>query len=191
MGTVVVAVVIKESLDAYQRGASRERAEPKAQTRPASEQEPVANREPKPEGLGRDWFPPDPPDLEPRERRPECTPRRVPPKGGHPFHNKCADNVPGNAFQGANALINGKAFDALQLAVRTVWEVKTTAIETYNPFVQQMELDKQVEEGLRERDLAAACGYDFRIGVRSEAHKELLERAAPDLRGHVVVMDWC
>ncbi|WP_414653965.1 DUF6310 domain-containing protein [Hyalangium sp.] len=33
-----------------------------------------------------------PESLEPRERRPECTSRRVPPKGGHPFHNTCADN---------------------------------------------------------------------------------------------------
>jgi hypothetical protein len=189
IGTVVVVAAIQEGIDAYQRNASRERAKPKAQTRPSSEQEPVANRAPTPRGLGRDWFPPDPPDLEPRDRRPECTPRRVPPKGGHPFHNKCADNVPGNAFQGANALVNGKAFDALQAAVRTVWEVKTTAIETYNPFVQQRELDKQVEEGLRERDLAAACGYNFVIGVRTEAHKKMLEEAEPRLT--VVLMTWC
>jgi Family of unknown function (DUF6310) len=187
-GVVVVAVVIKEGLDAYERSASRERARPKTQARPSSEQEPVANRAPTPKG-GRDWFPPDPPDLEPRDRRPECTPRRVPPKGGHPFHNECADNVPGNAFRGANVLVNGKAYDALQPAVRTLWEVKTTAIETYNPFVQRIELQKQVEEGQRERDLAAACGYDFVIGVRTEAHRQMLKNAARDL--NVVLMDWC
>ena len=66
-----------------------------------------------------------------------------------------------------------------------------SACATMDPSPGEMELDKQVEEGLRERDLAAACGYDFRIGMRSEAHKELLERAARDLRGHIVVMDWC
>ncbi|KFE72522.1 hypothetical protein DB31_0785 [Hyalangium minutum] len=127
--------------------------------------------------------------MEPHDRRPECTPRRVPPKGGHPFHNKCADAIPGNAFRGANALVNGKAFDALQPATRRLWEVKTTAIETYNPFVQQMELAQQVEEGLRERELAAACGYDFAIGVRTEVHKKMLEEAEPRLT--VVLMPWC
>ncbi len=191
IGTVVVAVAIKEGLDAYERNASRERAKRKAQTRPSSEQEPMATGEPAPRGLGRDWFPPEPPDLEPSERRPECTPRRVPPKGGHPLHNKCADGIPGNTFRGANALVNGKAFDALQPAMRMLWEVKTTAIETYNPFVQRAELNKQIEDARSERALAAACGYDFRLGVRSEAHKELLESAAPDLRGLIVVMDWC
>jgi hypothetical protein len=52
-----------------------------------------------------------------------------------------------------------------------------------------MELAKQVEEGLRERERAAACGYDFVIGVRTEAHKRLLEEAEPRLT--VVLMKWC
>jgi hypothetical protein len=42
IGAVVVAAAIQEGIDAYQRHASRERAEPKTQTRPSSEQEPVA-----------------------------------------------------------------------------------------------------------------------------------------------------
>lgn len=188
-GAVVVAVAIKEELDTYERRASRERAKPVSPTQ-SSPPEPLADRKPKPEGLGRDWLPPKPPEsLEPRERRPECTPRRVPPKGGHPLHNACADNVPLNSFRGANALVNGKAFDALQPAARTLWEVKTTAIETYNPYVQDRELEKQVAEGRRERDLAAACGYQFVIGVRTQAHKDLLNDVAPDLT--VVVMSWC
>ena len=68
-------------------------------------------------------------------------------------------------------------------------EVKTNDIETYNPYVLRIEIQKQVEEGRRERDLAAACGYDFVIGVRIEAHRQMLIRAAPDLK--VVLMDWC
>ncbi len=43
----------------------------------------------------------------------------------------------------------------------------------------------------RERDLARACGFDFRIGVRSEAHKEALEEDARDIIGLIVVMEWC
>jgi hypothetical protein len=58
IGTVVVAVAIKEGIDAYERNASRERAKSKTQTRPSREQDPVANSEPKPKGLGRDWLPP-------------------------------------------------------------------------------------------------------------------------------------
>jgi hypothetical protein len=109
--------------------------------------------------------------------------------GGNDLHNTCADRVPQNDFPGWDVLVNGKHFDALQLTTRRLWEVKTTAIETYTPFVQEIELDKQVQEARRERTLAAACGYDFVIGVRSEAHKELLEAR---LRGfNIVLMTWC
>ena len=50
IGAVVVAAAIQEGIDAYQRNASRERAKPKAQTRPAKE--PVTQKEPTPKGLG-------------------------------------------------------------------------------------------------------------------------------------------
>jgi hypothetical protein len=199
IGVVVAATVIAEELEAHQRmrrahpetedSSEVARPVPQAQRSP---QEPLANDRPRPEGLGRDWFPPEPPDsTDPRDRRPECTPRRVPPKGGHPFHNTCADNVPHNAFRGANALVNGKAFDALQLPARILWEIKTDDFDTYPIDLQSIILPKQVGEMRRERNLARACGFDFRVGVRSEAHQEALEEQAPDLRGHIVVMDWC
>jgi hypothetical protein len=107
------------------------------------------------------------------------------------LHNACADNIPHNAFRGANALVNGKAFDGLQPPTRILWEVKTDNFDTYPPDLQAIIIPKQARELLRERDLARACGFDFRVGVRSEAHKEALEEAAPDLRGRIVVMDWC
>jgi hypothetical protein len=97
--------------------------------------------------------------------------------------------VPFNDFRGANALVNGKAFDALQLSTRTLWEIKTNAIETYNRYVYLTELKKQVEEAQRERELAVACGFDFVIGVRTEAHKNALRDRDGTL--NVVVMDWC
>lgn len=194
LGVVVVAVAIAEELEAYERRgriapeATREVERPVPQPQPTTE-EPLADRSPEPESspLGRDWLPPG--ALEPLERRPECTPKRVPPKGGHPLHDQCADNVPRNAFRGSNVLVNGKAFDALQPAERMLWEVKATAIETYNSFIQKAELDKQVTEGRRERALAEACGYGFVIGVRTEAHRKMLKEAAPDLQ--VVLMNWC
>jgi hypothetical protein len=189
IGAVVVAVAIKEELDAYElRQRYPEEVKPVPETESVP-QEPLAERRPKPEPSGQDWPPPLPPEPLDRDRRPECKPRRVPPKGGNKLHNECADNIPFNAFRGANALVNGKAFDALQLATRTLWEVKTTAIETYNPYIQETELRKQVEEGRREQALAAACGYQFVIGVRTQAHKTMLEARAPDLI--VVLMPWC
>jgi hypothetical protein len=103
----------------------------------------------------------------------------------------CADNVPLNAFRGANVLVNGKAFDALQPALRILWEVKTDNFDTYSAALQRIVLDKQVTELLRERELARACGFDFRVGVRSAAHKAALEREEPQLEGLIVVMGWC
>lgn len=52
-------------------------------------------------------------------------------------------------------------------------------------------IEDQVAKLRRERDVARACGFGFRVGVLSEAHKEALESAAPDLRGLIEVMDWC
>jgi len=191
-GVVVVGVAIKEGLDAYERSASRERGKPTTQPRPSSEQEPVANREPSPRGLGRDWFPPDPPvSSDPRDRRPECTPRRASHRGGNDPHNTCADKIPNNSLPGWDVLVNGKHFDALQLATRTLWEVKTDNFDTYSDFLQGQVSRDQVQEMRSERALALACGFDFRVGVRSAAHQEALENAAPDLLGLIVVMDWC
>ena len=86
-------------------------------------------------------------------------------------------------------MVNGKNFDALQMATRTLWEVKSGDVETYNPYILRIELDDQVKEAQRERAIAAACGYDFVIGVRTEAHKQLLE--SRDFTLKVIVMDWC
>jgi hypothetical protein len=139
--------------------------------------------------LGRDWIPPISPD--PTERRPECKPRRASHCGGNDPHNKCADQIPQNSFPGWDVLVNGKHFDALVLATRTLWEVKTDDFDTYSDFLQGQVIRDQVREMLLERDLARACGFDFRVGVRSEAHKEALEDADPELRGLIEVMDWC
>ena len=186
IGTVVVAVVIKEGLDAYERNASRDRAKPTAQTRPSSEQEPVANREPKPEGLGRDWLPPIP--SEPTERS-ACKPIPVPHAGGNDPHNDCADLIPRNSFPGWDVLVNGKQFDALVLDTRTLWDIKTDNFDKHNPHSQKFFIKVKLPELQREARLAKECGYDFVVGVRSEAHKTALKFADPSLK--VVVIDWC
>ncbi|WP_157758627.1 DUF6310 domain-containing protein [Cystobacter fuscus] len=125
-----------------------------------------------------------------REDDPRCKPIPLPRHlGGHGLHNECADKMPDNSFPGGDVFVNGKNFDALQLATRTLWEVKTNDIETYNSFVRRAELEKQVEEAKSERALAAACGYRFTIGVRSDAHKKLLEALLPGF--NIVLMTWC
>jgi hypothetical protein len=171
---VVVAGAIQEEIDAYKRSASRERARPETQTRPSSEQEPVANREPTPRGLGRDWLPPVSSDAP--ERHPACRPIPVPHLGGDAPHNECADKFPPNRYPGMDVLVDGKHFDALQVGVRVLWEIKTDQFDTYSDFLKGQVIRDQLPELLEERNIAAACGYDFVIGVSSAAHREALLR---------------
>lgn len=193
IGAVVVAVAIQEELEAYE--LRHQYPEPREESKPVA-REPVAQSEPSAQGSAskQDWFPPPPgpPDsdsMEPRERGPECIPKRVPPKGGNSVHNTCADNLPLNAFRGANALVNGKAFDALQPATRTLWEIKTDNFDAFTAALQEIVVRKQAAELTRERALALACGFKFAVGVRSAAHRAALLKQAPSLT--IVVMDWC
>ncbi|MBZ4333448.1 DUF6310 domain-containing protein [Corallococcus sp. AS-1-12] len=193
LGVVVVGVAIKEALDAYElRHAYPEEAGTSRGTKVLS-RDVEAQRKPmtEPDPAGQDWFPPAPPNPRDRGHHPECKPQRVNHRGGNDPHNKCADRVPNNSFPGWDVFVNGKNFDALQLTTRTLWEVKTDNFNTYSDFLRGRVLSAQVAEMRIERDLARACGFDFRIGVRSEAHKEALGEQAPDLSDLIVVMDWC
>ncbi len=124
-----------------------------------------------------------------QEERPECKPIPVPHLGGNDPHDKCADLMPDNSFPGWDVYVNGKNFDALQLATRTLWEVKTDGFEKQPPRSQAFFVRMKLPEIQRERELANACGYHFVVGVRSNAHKEALLKADNTL--DVVVMDWC
>jgi hypothetical protein len=180
IGTVVVAVVIQEGLEAYERSASRERSKRNPQTRPSSAQEPVANTAPKPEGLGRDWLPPVSSDT--AERRPECRPVPVPHAGEDDPHNECADRFPPNRYPGMDVLVDGKRFDALQVGARVLWEIKTHQFDTYTDFLRRQVIEDQVEELQEERAIAVACGHDFVVGVSGAAHREALLREDSTLR---------
>jgi hypothetical protein len=109
--------------------------------------------------------------------------------GGNDPHNECADRIPNNSFPGWDVFVNGKSFDALQLATRTLWDVKTDDFDKHSPHSQKFFIKMKLGEIQREARLAEECGYDFAVGVRSEAHKTALKRADPTLE--VVVMDWC
>jgi hypothetical protein len=123
------------------------------------------------------------------EDDPKCKPIPVPHRGGNDPHNGCADGIPYNSFPGWDVLVNGKNFDALQLATRTLWDVKTDDFEKQPPRSQTFFVRMKLTEIQRERELAKACGYRFVVGVRSKAHKEALLKADNTL--DVVVMDWC
>jgi hypothetical protein len=187
-GVAVVAAALKEELDAYERSASGEPRGPKTRIRPANEQETVANRKPRPEGtpLGRDWLPPL--SSDPTEH-PECKPIPGPPRGGNDPHNECANKIPGNDFPGLNVFVNGKHFDALALATRTLWEVKTDNFDIHSPRSQAFFAKVKLPEIRREARLAKGCGYHFVVGVKSAAHKAALEKLDESLV--IVVMDWC
>ncbi|WP_241759143.1 DUF6310 domain-containing protein [Pyxidicoccus parkwayensis] len=182
VGVVVVGVVIKEALDAYElRGSSREEVEPAPQTKPAP-QEPSANRKPKPEPSGQDGFPPVPTEPLERDRRPECRPVPVPHAGEDVPHNECADRFPPNRYPGNDVLVGGKRFDALQVGARVLWEIKTYQFDTYSDFLRERVIEEQAEEFQEDRDIAAACGYSFVVGVSSAAHREALLRQDPSLK---------
>ena len=110
--------------------------------------------------------------------RPErCRPQPVPHKGKDPIHDACADAVPPNVFPGQDVLNNGKHFDALDPRGR-LWEVRTanwSGWRGHPEFLHGREFERYVAEVLRERDLAAACGYPFVLAVADPVLFELLE----------------
>jgi hypothetical protein len=194
-GLVVVGFAIKEALDAYElKWADPEDARPAPETRPVAEtkpapQEPSPKQRPKPEPKGPDIPPLGPIETSERERRPKCDPIPVPHRGGDADHNQCADKIPNNSFPGWDVYVNGKNFDALQLATRTLWDVKTDDFEKQPPRSQNFLVRVKLPEIQREKRLAEECGYKFVIGVKSAAHKVVLESLDDTLT--VVLMNWC
>jgi hypothetical protein len=80
-----------------------------------------------------------------------------------------------------DVLVGGVRFDALQVGVRVLWEIKTHRFDTYRDFIRRREIEKELEQIEKEQDAAAACGYGFIVGVSTEAHKTALEFEAPEL----------
>ena len=124
-----------------------------------------------------------------QEDDPKCKPIPVPHLGGNDPHNKCADLMPNNSFPGWDVFVNGKNFDALQLATRTLWDVKTDDFDKHSSRSQDFLARVKLPELQREDRLARQCGYNFIVGVKSAAHKAMLFKLDRTLK--VVVMDWC
>ncbi|NOK36662.1 hypothetical protein HMI49_25980 [Corallococcus exercitus] len=178
LGMVVVGVAIKEALDAYElRHSYPEEAGTSRGTKVTS-REAEAQRKPKlkPEPAGQDWQPPVPPVPVDRTGRASCEPVPVPHAGEDDPHNECADEFPPNRYPGMDVLVGGVRFDALQVGVRVLWEIKTHRFDTYSSFIQRTEIEKEIKQLLEERRVAQACGYDFVVGVSTQAHKDALQR---------------
>jgi uncharacterized protein DUF6310 len=122
------------------------------------------------------------------EDDPRCKPVPVKHLGGNDPHNKCADLMPNNSFPGWDVFVNGKNFDALQLATRTLWDVKTDDFDKHSSRSQDFLARVKLPELQREDRLARQCGYNFIVGVTSAAHKAMLFNL--DRTRKVLVMDW-
>ena len=134
-------------------------------------------KRPKPEPKGPDFFPPmEPPEALEQACRRRCEPILVPHEGKDDAHNRCADQFPPNRYPGMDVLVDGVSFDALQVGVPVLWEIKTHQFDTYNAFVQKQEVEKELKQLRKERDAARACGFGFVVGVSTQAHKDALLR---------------
>jgi hypothetical protein len=111
----------------------------------------------------------------------------VPHAGKDDPHNECADKFPPNRYPGMDVLVGGKRFDALQVGVRVLWEIKTHQFDTYTDFLQEQVVRDQVEEFLADRRIAQACGYGFVVGVSSTEHRQALIDLEPSLAPNIVV----
>jgi hypothetical protein len=188
-GVVVVGFAISEALEAYEKRRRPQvrppptrpapEIQPVPEARPVTEtkpipQQPKTKRRPKPEPTGEDWPPPLPPKPTDRERDRKCEALPVPHAGGNKAHNACADWYPPNRWPGMDARVDGRDFDALQVGVRVLWEIKVEKFDGYSDFLKEITVKKEINEFKAYRDIAVACGYAFKVGVISEAHKAAL-----------------
>ncbi|WP_375745842.1 DUF6310 domain-containing protein [Corallococcus interemptor] len=184
LGVVVVGAAIKEALDAYEfRHLYPEESGASRGTRVAVRDDvakPAPKLQPEPAGQGR--RPPVPPVPVDRTRRASCEPVPVPHAGEDHAHNECADKFPPNRYPGHDVLVNGKRFDALQVGVPVLWEIKTYQFDTYSDYLRERVVAQQVDEFHEDRKIAEACGYRFVVGVSSAAHKEALLRLDSSLQ---------
>jgi hypothetical protein len=105
----------------------------------------------------------------------------VPHLGGDDLHDECADKFPPNRYPGMDVRVDGKHFDALQVGVRKLWEIKTERFDTYALFVRNQVIDDELLEFEEMRNKARGCGYGFVVGVSTEAHKTALLARNPNL----------
>ena len=75
-----------------------------------------------------------------------------------------------------DVLVGGVSFDALQVGVRVLWEIKTHRFDAYPDFIQDKEIKMEMIQIEKQREAAAACEYGYVVGVSTQAHKDALLR---------------
>ncbi|WP_439329345.1 DUF6310 domain-containing protein [Corallococcus sicarius] len=103
-------------------------------------------------------------------------------------HDECADTFPPNRYPGMDVFVGGVRFDALQVGVPRLWEIKTHQFDLYNDFVQNREIEKEIEQLDKKRKAAAACGHGFVVGLSTQVHKDALAQVDQPLN---VVITGC
>ncbi|WP_434390415.1 DUF6310 domain-containing protein [Melittangium boletus] len=179
MGVVAVGYLIKEALHPYELRRGRPETRPVTEPRPVPVTEtappkPAPEKKPKPDPKGPDFPPVGPIEVAERERRRRCEPVPEPHEGKDDAHNRCADQFPPNRYPGMDVIVDGVSFDALQVGVRVLWEIKTHRFDTYPDFLQDKEIKREMKQLRKQRDAARNCGYDYVVGVSTEAHKAAL-----------------
>jgi hypothetical protein len=179
IGVVVAGYLIQEALHSYELRRGRPETRPVTEPRPVPVTEtaptkPASEKKPKPDPKGPDFPPVGPTEFAERERRRRCEPIPVPHEGKDDAHNTCADQFPPNRYPGMDVLVDGVSFDALQVGARVLWEIKTHRFDTYPDFLQDKEIKREMKQLRKQRDTARNCGYDYVVGVSTEAHKAAL-----------------
>ncbi len=191
-GVVVAGYLIKEALHTYELRRGRPETYPVTEPRPVpvtktAPPKPSPGQKSKPDPKGPDFPPVGPTEVAERERR-RCEPIPVPHEGKDAAHDRCADQFPPNRYPGMDVLVDGVSFDALQVDVPVLWEIKTHRFDTYPGYIQNREIEKELEQLHKERDAALACRYRFVVGVSTQAHKDALLAVDPSL---IVVVTGC
>ncbi|MCK8496991.1 DUF6310 domain-containing protein [Myxococcus fulvus] len=181
LGVVVVAAAIHDALEVHElrHRYAEEAGDTSGATQAlgAAEGHRKPGRDPSEQGAQ----PPVPPLPVGRSRHPHCEPVPVPRASKDVAHNACADRFPPNRFPGMDVSVNGIRFDALQVGARVLWEIKTHRFDTYNGFIQEQELAKELVQLQKELDTANACGYGFIVGVSTPEHRRALLSKDPAL----------
>ena len=180
VGVVVVGFAIHEALEAYELRRQPPLVGPVPETfpvpvaKPAPQKQFQKEKRPQQEPKELDFSPLGLTEAAERERRRRCEPIPVPHAGKDDAHNRCADQFPPNRYPGMDVLVDGVSFDALQVGVPVLWEIKTHRFDTYNALVRRQEIEKEYTQIKKERAAAVACGYGYVIGVSTQAHKDAL-----------------
>jgi hypothetical protein len=186
MGVVAAGYLIQEALHSYELRRGRPETRPVTEPRPVpvtktAPPKPAPEKKPKPDPKGPDFPPVGPSEVTERERRRRCEPIPVPHEGTDEAHDRCADQFPPNRYPGMDVLVDGVSFDALQVGVRVLWEIKTHRFDTYPDFVQDKEIKREMIQMKKQRMAATACGYGYVVGVSTQAHKDALLEEFPAL----------